>query len=141
MPRSLPDLENKILEFLRQRGEASTEEVAAGVGCNRATASKWLHILFERGLVEYRVVGPVKLWRLKESVSPEKVKKELENARTIQISIKTDRGPLLSFTIMADENNPPSEDDLRRVEELLEMLRELKAKLKTSKTGREATGH
>jgi len=139
MPRSVSDLENRILEFLKRKGEASTEEVAEGVGCNRATASKWLHILLERGLVEYRAVGPVKLWRLKESVPLEKVKRELEDAKTIQISIRTDRGPLLNFTIMAYENNPPSEDDLRRIEELLEMLRDLEKKLKNLKTSEETT--
>jgi len=141
MPRSLSDLESRILKFLKQRGEASTEEVAEGIGCNRTTASKWLHILFERGLVEYRAVGPVKLWRLKEPVQLEEVKKELENAKTIQISIRTDRGPLLTFTIMADENNPPDEDDLKRIEELLKMLKDLEEKLKNLKPGEETTVH
>jgi len=57
-------IENKIVHSLGERPGSSIGEIAKELRVNRSTASKYLHVLRARRKVNFRQVGPVKLWSL-----------------------------------------------------------------------------
>ncbi len=56
------DIEGRIVESLGGRPGSSISEIAKWLSINRSTASKYLHVLKAKGVVDCRQVGPVKLW-------------------------------------------------------------------------------
>ncbi|OLB71757.1 hypothetical protein AUI06_02995 [archaeon 13_2_20CM_2_52_21] len=57
-------IEDKIVHSLGERPSSSIGEVARELRVNRSTASKYLHVLRAKRRVNFRQVGPVKLWSL-----------------------------------------------------------------------------
>ena len=57
-------IENKIVHSLGERPASSIGEIAKELQVNRSTASKYLHVLRAKRRVNFRQVGPVKLWSL-----------------------------------------------------------------------------
>jgi predicted transcriptional regulator len=57
-------IENKIVHSLGERPGSSIGEIAKDLRVNRSTASKYLHVLRAKRKVNFRQVGPVKLWSL-----------------------------------------------------------------------------
>ncbi|MBO0889198.1 helix-turn-helix transcriptional regulator [Candidatus Bathyarchaeota archaeon] len=57
-------IENKIVHSLGERPGSSIGEIAKTLKVNRSTASKYLHVLKAKRKVNFRQVGPVKLWSL-----------------------------------------------------------------------------
>ena len=60
-------LEGKIVHSLGERPGSSIGEIAKDLRVNRSTASKYLHVLRAKRKVNFRQVGPVKLWSLEGS--------------------------------------------------------------------------
>ena len=60
-------IENKIVHSLGDRPGSSIGEIAKTLKMNRSTASKYLHVLKAKRKVNFRQVGPVKLWSLEGS--------------------------------------------------------------------------
>ena len=60
----LDHIENKIVHSLGERPSSSIGEIAKDLRVNRSTASKYLHVLRAKRKVNFRQVGPVKLWSL-----------------------------------------------------------------------------
>jgi predicted transcriptional regulator len=60
-------IENKIVHSLGERPGSSIGEIARDLRVNRSTASKYLHVLRAKRRVNFRQVGPVKLWSLEVS--------------------------------------------------------------------------
>ncbi len=63
---SLDIVENKIVHSLSERPGSSIGEIARYLRMNRSTASKYLHVLKAKKRVNFRQVGPVKLWSLED---------------------------------------------------------------------------
>jgi DNA-binding MarR family transcriptional regulator len=59
-------MENRIVNSLGERPSSSIGEIAKELRVNRSTASKYLHVLRAKRRVNFRQVGPVKLWSLEE---------------------------------------------------------------------------
>lgn len=59
-------IENRIVHSLGERPSSSIGEIARDLRVNRSTASKYLHVLKAKKRVNFRQVGPVKLWSLEE---------------------------------------------------------------------------
>ncbi|HZF21107.1 MAG TPA: helix-turn-helix domain-containing protein [Dongiaceae bacterium] len=57
-------IEDKIVHSLGERPSSSIGEIARELRVNRSTASKYLHVLRAKRKVNFRQVGPVKLWSL-----------------------------------------------------------------------------
>ena len=57
-------IEGKIVHSLGERPGSSIGEIARDLRVNRSTASKYLHVLRAKRKVNFRQVGPVKLWSL-----------------------------------------------------------------------------
>jgi predicted transcriptional regulator len=57
-------IENKIVNCLGETPGSSIGEIARELRVNRSTASKYLHVLKAKRKVNFRQVGPVKLWSL-----------------------------------------------------------------------------
>jgi len=60
-------IENKIVHSLGERPGSSIGEIATDLKVNRSTASKYLHVLRAKRKVNFRQVGPVKLWSLEDA--------------------------------------------------------------------------
>ena len=60
-------IENRIVHSLGERPGSSIGEIARELRVNRSTASKYLHVLKAKRRVNFRQVGPVKLWSLEVS--------------------------------------------------------------------------
>jgi predicted transcriptional regulator len=60
-------IENRIVHSLGERPGSSIGEIARDLRVNRSTASKYLHVLRAKKRVNFRQVGPVKLWSLEEN--------------------------------------------------------------------------
>lgn len=61
------EIEEKIIRSLSEKPRSSISEVARELSVNRSTASKYLYVLRAKRKVNYRQVGPVKLWSLEVS--------------------------------------------------------------------------
>jgi DNA-binding MarR family transcriptional regulator len=59
-------MENRIVHSLGEKPSSSIGEIAKELRVNRSTASKYLHVLRAKRRVNFRQVGPVKLWSLEE---------------------------------------------------------------------------
>ena len=59
-------MENRIVHSLGERPSSSIGEIAKDLRVNRSTASKYLHVLKAKKRVNFRQVGPVKLWSLED---------------------------------------------------------------------------
>lgn len=57
-------IENRIVHSLGDKPSSSIGEIARELRVNRSTASKYLHVLRAKKKVNFRQVGPVKLWSL-----------------------------------------------------------------------------
>lgn len=60
-------IEGKIVHSLGERPGSSIGEIAKDLRVNRSTASKYLHVLRAKKRVNFRQVGPVKLWSLEDA--------------------------------------------------------------------------
>ncbi len=61
-------IDSKIVEILKKHPYGlSTSQIAGTAGLNRMTVSRHLEVLKARGLVDYRQVGPAKLWYLTDN--------------------------------------------------------------------------
>lgn len=60
-------IEGKIVHSLGERPGSSIGEIARDLRVNRSTASKYLHVLRAKRRVNFRQVGPVKLWSLEDT--------------------------------------------------------------------------
>jgi predicted transcriptional regulator len=61
-------IEHKILGLLKDKEEDITiNEVADSIKADRHTAAKRLEMLKSKGLVEYRIVGKSKMWKISKS--------------------------------------------------------------------------
>jgi DNA-binding transcriptional ArsR family regulator len=56
----------KILKILRQVGELNVSEIARRLSVNYATTSKHLLALEDEGIVQHKVFGRIRLYRLDE---------------------------------------------------------------------------
>lgn len=64
------EVHDRILEVLKKSEfGTSTSEIASVLGLNRMTVSKHLELLRAQGFVDYRQVGPAKLWYLSDEYS------------------------------------------------------------------------
>jgi DNA-binding transcriptional ArsR family regulator len=59
-------LRMKILKILRQVGELNVSEIARRLSVNYATTSKHLLVLEDEGIVQHKVFGRIRLYRLDE---------------------------------------------------------------------------
>jgi len=60
--------ESRVLEFItNSREPIHNTEIAAALGINRVTASKYLSVLHSKGLVSFKNVGMAKVWQAVES--------------------------------------------------------------------------
>jgi DNA-binding transcriptional ArsR family regulator len=60
-------LRMKILKILMQVGELHVSEIARRLGVNYKTTNKHLEVLEDEDMVEYKVFGRIRLYRLNES--------------------------------------------------------------------------
>ena len=61
------ELEERIVRSLLEKPRSSISEIARELSVNRSTASKYLYVLRAKRKVDFRQVGPVKLWTLEDS--------------------------------------------------------------------------
>jgi predicted transcriptional regulator len=56
----------KILKILMQVGELNVSEIARRLGVNYNTTSKHLNVLEDEGILQHKVFGRIRLYRLNE---------------------------------------------------------------------------
>jgi predicted transcriptional regulator len=56
----------KILKILMQMGELNVSEIARRLGVNYNTTSKHLKVLEDEGILQHKVFGRIRLYRLNE---------------------------------------------------------------------------
>jgi len=56
----------KILKILTQVGELNVSEIARRLGVNYSTTSKHLKVLEDEGVLQHKVFGRIRLYRLNE---------------------------------------------------------------------------
>jgi predicted transcriptional regulator len=59
-------LRMKVLKIIAQVGELNVSEIARRLGVNYATTSKHLKILEDEGILQHKVFGRIRLYRLNE---------------------------------------------------------------------------
>ncbi|MFZ0966505.1 MAG: winged helix-turn-helix domain-containing protein [Candidatus Bathyarchaeia archaeon] len=59
-------LRMKILKILVQVGELNVSEIARRLGVNYNTTSKHLNVLEDEGILQHKVFGRIRLYRLNE---------------------------------------------------------------------------
>ncbi len=59
-------LRMKILKIIARVGELNVSEIARRLGANFATTNKHLKILEEEGILQHKVFGRIRLYRLNE---------------------------------------------------------------------------
>jgi len=59
-------LRMKILKILAQVGELNVSEIARRLGVNYNTTSKHLKVLEDEGILQHKVFGRIRLYRLNE---------------------------------------------------------------------------
>ena len=59
-------LRMKILKILMQVGELNVSEIARRLGVNYNTTSKHLNVLEDEGILQHKVFGRIRLYRLNE---------------------------------------------------------------------------
>jgi predicted transcriptional regulator len=59
-------LRMKILKILMQVGELNVSEIARRLGVNYNTTSKHLKVLEDEGILQHKVFGRIRLYRLNE---------------------------------------------------------------------------
>ncbi|NWF86612.1 winged helix-turn-helix transcriptional regulator [Candidatus Bathyarchaeota archaeon] len=57
----------KIVKLLMQMGELNISEIARRLGINHNAASKHLQVLEEEGVLQQKVFGRIRLYRIKEN--------------------------------------------------------------------------
>ena len=57
----------RFTDELEAQGEATTREIADGIGCATETAYKKLRTLEERGDIESRMIARTRLWLVSEA--------------------------------------------------------------------------
>ena len=62
-------LRMKILKMIAQLGELNVSEIARRLGANYATTDKHLEILEEEGILQHKVFGRIRLYRINEGSS------------------------------------------------------------------------
>lgn len=76
--------ENELYSIIRREGRIKTVDIVAKANMCKVTALKYLRILREKGLVDYELIGPTKVWFAKKEnngkMSPEvfRLLKEIE---------------------------------------------------------------
>lgn len=61
------EIEERIILSLSEKPSSSISEIARELSVNRSTASKYLYVLKAKRKVDFRQIGPVKLWSLEGS--------------------------------------------------------------------------
>ena len=56
----------KILKILMQLGELNVSEIARRLGVNYNTTSKHLNVLEDEGILQHKVFGRIRLYRINE---------------------------------------------------------------------------
>jgi len=56
----------KVLKILTQVGELNVSEIARRLGVNYSTTSKHLKVLEDEGILQHKVFGRIRLYRLNE---------------------------------------------------------------------------
>lgn len=59
--------DGQFIDAIREKGDATTTEVADAVGCKYRTAHQRLTDLEEGGIVTFREVGNARLWTVNDS--------------------------------------------------------------------------
>jgi len=81
--------EHKILVLLKDKDEDITiNEIAEHIKIDRHTAAKRLEMLKSKGLVEYRIVGKSKMWKISSSPFLNALKSNDEISNTIKNILK-----------------------------------------------------
>ncbi len=65
-PNHPDDIEERIIRSLFSKPRSSISEIARELSVNRSTASKYLYVLKAKRRIDFRQVGPVKLWSLED---------------------------------------------------------------------------
>ena len=66
------EIENKIIEFVKKSPLGVTSaEIATYVGFNRITMTKYLAIIKERALIDFKQLGMAKLWYIPVNINKE----------------------------------------------------------------------
>jgi DNA-binding transcriptional ArsR family regulator len=59
-------LRMRILKVLAQVGEVNVSEIARRIGVNYQSASKHLQVLEDEGIIQHKMFGRIRLYRLNE---------------------------------------------------------------------------
>ena len=70
----------KILKILMQVGELNVSEIARRLGVNYNTTSKHLNVLEDEGILQHKVFGRIRLYRLNEHSPKAKAVQDLMEA-------------------------------------------------------------
>jgi len=73
-------LRMKILKILVQMGELNVSEIARRLGVNYNTTSKHLKVLEDEGILQHKVFGRIRLYRLNEHSPKAKAVQNLMDA-------------------------------------------------------------
>jgi len=76
--------EEGVRSLLSREPSLTTLEVSSKLKISRNTAIKLLEIMRTKGLVDYRRVGPAKLWFLKPSADEERIKAQEKAYKTVE---------------------------------------------------------
>lgn len=63
--------ENELYRIIAREGRIKTVDIVAKANMCKVTALKYLRILREKGLVDYELIGPTKVWFTKRQKSRE----------------------------------------------------------------------
>jgi len=70
----------KVLKILTQVGELNVSEIARRLGVNYSTTSKHLKVLEDEGILQHKVFGRIRLYRLNEHSPKAKAVQDLMEA-------------------------------------------------------------
>ena len=73
-------LRMKVLKIIAQVGELNVSEIARRLGVNYETTSKHLKILEDEGILQHKVFGRIRLYRLNEHSPKAKAVQKLIDA-------------------------------------------------------------
>src|SRR3989338_11376864 len=72
------DIERKIIEFVKKSPIGVTSsEIAGYLNVNRITLAKFLSVIKERALIDFKQLGMAKLWYIPVNISKEDVLKKI----------------------------------------------------------------
>ena len=66
-------IKDKIKSFLKEKGKASSSQIAKSIGHNRITVTKYLELMKADSILDFEVVAQAKLWYLLEKINKKKI--------------------------------------------------------------------